>query len=262
MVDLKIIFFGTSSAIPTDKRNLSSLAIIRNGELFIFDIGEGMQKSFLKSKIGINKSTRIFITHLHGDHCLGLLGLLQTMSLSGRTKPIFIYGPHGIIRFINNNIDNLVLKLNYNILVNEVDKGIVIEEEEYIIKTCNSYHSINSKSYVFEEKERPGIFDPEKALKLKIPKGKLWSLLQKGEEIKINGNIIESKQVVTNKRNGRKIGVSGDTRPNKKLIEFFNGSDVLIFDSTYGDENTINAKNNKHSTSREAATIPSQAKVK
>ena len=262
MVDLKIIFFGTSSAIPTDKRNLSSLAIICNGELFIFDIGEGMQKSFLKSKIGINKSTRIFITHLHGDHCLGLLGLLQTMSLSGRTKPIFIYGPHGIIRFINNNIDNLVLKLNYNILVNEVDKGIVIEEEEYIIKTCNSYHSINSKSYVFEEKERPGIFDPEKALKLKIPKGKLWSLLQKGEEIKINGNIIESKQVVTNKRNGRKIGVSGDTRPNKKLIEFFNGSDVLIFDSTYGDENTINAKNNKHSTSREAATIASQAKVK
>jgi len=262
MVDLRLIFFGTSSAIPTDKRNLSSLTIIRNGELFIFDVGEGMQKSFLKSKIGINKSTRIFITHLHGDHCLGLLGLLQTMSLSGRTKPIFIYGPHGIIRFINNNIDNLILKLNYNILINEVDKGIVIEEEEYIIKTCNSYHSINSKSYLFEEKERPGIFDPEKALKLEIPKGKLWSLLQKGEEIKINGNIIESKQVVTNKRNGRKIGISGDTRPNKKLIDFFKGSDVLIFDSTYGDENTINAKNNKHSTSREAATIASQAKVK
>ena len=262
MVDLRVIFFGTSSAIPTDKRNLSSLAIIRNGELFIFDVGEGMQKSFLKSKIGINKSTRIFITHLHGDHCLGLLGLLQTMSLSGRTKPLFIYGPQGIIRFINNNVDNLVLKLNYNILVKEVDRGIVIEEEEYIIKTCNSYHSINSKSYLFEEKARPGIFDPEKALKLEIPKGKLWSLLQKGEEIKINGSIIESKQVVTNKRNGRKIGISGDTRPNKKLIDFFKRSDVLIFDSTYGDENTINAKNNKHSTSREAATIASQAKVK
>ena len=262
MVDLRVIFFGTSSAIPTDKRNLSSLAIIRNGELFIFDVGEGMQKLFLKSKIGINKSTRIFITHLHGDHCLGLLGLLQTMSLSGRTKPIFIYGPQGIIRFINNNVDNLVLKLNYNILVKEVDRGIVIEEEEYIIKTCNSYHSINSKSYLFEEKARPGIFDPEKALKLEIPKGKLWSLLQKGEEIKINGSIIESKQVVTNKRNGRKIGISGDTRPNKKLIDFFKRSDVLIFDSTYGDENTINAKNNKHSTSREAATIASQAKVK
>jgi ribonuclease Z len=259
LVQLRIIFLGTSSSVPTIERSLPSIAIMRGNELLLFDAGEGTQRQMVKSGLGFNRKTKIFITHFHGDHIVGLLGILQTMSMLNRDKSLDIYGPKGIVGFLRHNIRYLKFGLTFEINVNEVREGIVVKEKDYVVKACLAEHSIRTYSYLLEESDRPGVFYPEKALKLGIPKGILWSKLQNGESIKLKDKIITPDEVLGPRRPGRKIGISGDTRPNAKLTKFFSNSDVIIFDSTYGDEYSDKAKENLHSTSVEAAQLAKDA---
>ncbi len=259
MVQLRIVFLGTSSSVPTIDRSLPSIAIMRGNELLLFDAGEGTQRQMVKSGLGFNRKTKIFITHFHGDHIVGLLGILQTMSMLNRDKSLDIYGPKGIIGFLKHNIRYLKFGLTFEINVNEVREGIVVKEKDYVVKACLAEHSIRTYSYLLEEFDRPGVFYPEKALKLGVPKGILWSKLQNGESIKLKDKIITPDEVLGPRRPGRKIGISGDTRPNAKLTKFFSNSDVIIFDSTYGDEYSDKAKENLHSTSVEAAQLARDA---
>jgi len=261
-MQLKVILLGTASAMPTYERGLSSTAIVRGGEVMFFDVGEGAQRNFLKSGIGTNRRMKVFITHMHSDHCVGLLGLLQTMSLQNRNMPMQLYGPEQINDFIHNNMKLLNFGFTFPITINTVSEGIVVEESDYVIKAKLANHSIKSYSYCMEERERPGIFYPEKAKTLGIPEGNLWHKLQQGEDIEFNDKIIKSEEVTGPKRNGRKIGISGDTRPDDNLIEFFHDCDLLIFDSTYTDEHKEKAKDNMHSTAREAATLAVKSNVR
>ena len=261
-MQLKVILLGTASAMPTYERGLSSTAIVRGGEVMLFDVGEGAQRNFLKSGIGTNRRMKVFITHMHSDHCVGLLGLLQTMSLQNRNMPMQLYGPEQINDFIHNNMKLLNFGFTFPITINTVSEGIVVEESDYVIKAKLANHSIKSYSYCMEERERPGIFYPEKAKTLGIPEGNLWHKLQQGEDIEFNDKIIKSEEVTGPKRNGRKIGISGDTRPEDNLIEFFHDCDLLIFDSTYTDEHKEKAKDNMHSTAREAATLAVKSNVR
>ncbi|MBE44683.1 MAG: ribonuclease Z [Thaumarchaeota archaeon] len=261
-MQLKVILLGTASAMPTYERGLSSTAIVRGGEVMLFDVGEGAQRNFLKSGIGTNRRMKVFITHMHSDHCVGLLGLLQTMSLQNRNMPMQLYGPEQINDFIHNNMKLLNFGFTFPITINTVSEGIVVEESDYVIKAKLANHSIKSYSYCMEERERPGIFYPEKAKTLGIPEGNLWHKLQQGEDIEFNDKIIKSEEVTGPKRNGRKIGISGDTRPDDNLIEFFHDCDLLIFDSTYTDEHKEKAKDNMHSTAREAATLAVKSNVR
>ncbi|HEY4681093.1 MAG TPA: ribonuclease Z [Nitrosarchaeum sp.] len=259
---MKLIFLGTSAAQPTENRGLSCVCLEKDGEILMFDAGEAAQISYLKSGLGWNKKMKIFVTHLHGDHCIGLLGLLQTMTMQHRTEPLEIYGPNGVEEFIAANIKVLNFGLSFPVMITTVKEGRIFDSKIYSIYACKANHSVITYSYLFEEKDKPGRFNLEKAKALEIPEGKLWNQLQNGIEIKIGERTIVPEQVLGEKRPGKKIGISGDTMPTKELEKFFEGCDYLVFDSTFLDETEEKAEETYHSTAKQAAMLGKNAKVK
>jgi len=259
---MKLVYLGTSAAAPTPERSLTCICLVRENEVLMFDAGEGAQVAYLKAGLPWNKKMKIFVTHLHGDHCLGILGLLQTMSLQKRTETVEIYGPAGIEEFITANIKVLNFGLPFPVFITIVEEGNIVNEKKYQVNCCEAQHGITAFSYCFEENERPGIFYPEKAKELGIPEGKLWQELQNGNSIKVGGKQIDSSQVTGEKRSGKKIGISGDTRPTEKLKNFFTNSDYLSFDCTFSFDLKDRALETNHSTAKEAAELAKNAKVK
>jgi ribonuclease Z len=184
------------------------------------------------------------------------------MSLQKRTESVEIYGPAGIEEFITANIKVLNFRLPFPVFITIVNDGNVVKEKDYQIRCCDAQHGIPAFSYCFEENEKSGIFYPEKAKELGVPEGKLWQELQNGNSVEIDGKKIESTQVTGDKRLGKKIGISGDTRPTKKLEEFFRDSDYLSFDCTFSFELKERAIETNHSTAKEAAELAKKANVK
>ena len=259
---MKLVFLGTSAAQPTEKRGLSCICLEKEGEILMFDAGESAQISYMKSGLGWNKKMKLFVTHLHGDHCVGILGLLQTMSMQNRTESLEIFGPKGIDEFLAANIKILNFGLPFSILITIVSEGTIYENNKFLIRAAKANHSITAFSYLFEEKDKPGRFNVEKAKELGIPEGELWNKLQNGENINNNNKIIKPEQVLGKKRLGKKIGISGDTMPTKELEEFFNECDYLVFDSTFLDEEKQKAQDTCHSTAKQAAELAKKANVK
>ena len=258
---MKLVFLGTSAAQPTAERGMTCICLVLDREILMFDAGEGAQIAFQKSKLGWNKKIRIFVTHLHGDHCVGILGLLQTMSLQNRTESVDIYGPIGIEEFIAANLKILNFGLTFPVRIIRIKEGLVFEDPTYSMHVCEAEHSIPAYSYLFAEKDKPGKFYPQKAKELGIPEGKLWHDLQNDIEVKIGEKIVKPSDVMGEKRKGRKIGISGDTRPTQKLEEFFKDCNYMTFDSTYSDTLRDKARENYHSTAKEAAGLAKRAGV-
>lgn len=259
---MKLVYLGTSAAAPTPERSLTCICLVRENEVLMFDAGEGAQVAYLKAGLPWNKKMKIFVTHLHGDHCLGVLGLLQTMSLQKRTEAVEIYGPSGIEEFITANIKVLNFGLPFPVFITIVEQGDVVNEKKYRISCCEAQHGIPAFSYCFEENERSGVFYPEKAKELGIPEGKMWQELQNGNSVEVNGVKIDSSQVTGDKRPGKKIGISGDTRPTEKLQNFFTNSDYLSFDCTFSFDLKDRAIETNHGTAKEAAELAKNANVK
>ena len=259
---MKLVYLGTSAAAPTPERSLTCICLVRENEILMFDAGEGAQVAYLKAGLPWNKKMKIFVTHLHGDHCLGILGLLQTMSMQKRTECIEIYGPAGIEQFITANIKVLNFGLPFPVFITIVKEGNIVNEKKYQISCCEAQHGIPAFSYCFEENEKAGVFYPEKAKELGVPEGKLWQELQNGNSVEINGKKIDSYQVTGEKRPGKKIGISGDTRPTEKLQNFFINSDYLSFDCTFSFDLKDRAIETNHSTAKEAAELAKNSNVK
>jgi ribonuclease Z len=259
---MRLVFLGTSAAQPTENRGLTCICLERDGEILMFDAGEAAQISYLKSGLGWNKKMKIFVTHLHGDHCVGLLGLLQTMTMQHRTELLEIYGPNGIEEFIAANIKILNFGLSFPVMITIVNEGKIFDSKIYSVYACKANHSVVTYSYLFKENDKPGRFNLEKAKALEIPEGKLWNQLQNGNKIKIGERTINPEQVLGEKRPGKKIGISGDTMPTKELENFFEGCDYLVFDSTFLEESEEKAKETCHSTAKQAAALAKNAKVK
>ncbi|RJS87432.1 ribonuclease Z [Candidatus Bathyarchaeota archaeon] len=262
-MSLRITFLGTAASIPTPTRALSAVALKREGELFLFDCGEGAQRQMITAKIGFNRKTRIFITHMHGDHILGLPGLLQTMSLLGRDKPLQIYGPQGIAEFIDAIKRTVRFSLKFPVEVYEIEDGLVCQEREYEIHSAWAEHSVPSLAYALIEKPRPGRFNPERAISLGVPRGPLWSRLQRGEDVKLpDGRIVKPRDVLGPPRMGRKIVYVGDTKPSGVIADFAFGANVLIHEATFADDLAERAEEDLHSTPSGAALVAKKAEVK
>jgi len=258
---MKLVFLGTSAAQPTAERGMTCICLVLDREILMFDAGEGAQIAFQKAKLGWNKKIKIFVTHLHGDHCVGILGLLQTMSLQNRTESVDIYGPIGIEEFIAANLKILNFGLTFPVRITRIKEGLVFDDSGYSVHVCEAEHSIPAYSYLFTEKDKPGKFYPDKAKSLGIPEGKLWHELQSDKEVTVDGKLVRPSDVMGEKRQGIKIGISGDTRPTAKLTEFFKGCNYMTFDSTYSDTLRDKAKDNYHSTAKEAAELAKKAGV-
>ncbi len=260
---MELIFLGTSSALPTTKRNHSAIALKAFGEVMLFDCGEGTQRQMAGLKLSPMKINQIFITHLHGDHFLGLPGMIQSMAFRGRKDPLHIYGPEGIKKTVE-NIKNLgYYSLSFPINAHELNKineDVVTETDDYIIKCCPMQHSIPNLAYSVEEKRSPK-FQKDKAMDLGLKPGPDFGKLQRGISVELNGRIIKPEQVLGGERKGRKIIYSGDTKPCSEMIQFALQADVLIHESTFESAQEDKALKTGHSTTAHAAIIAKEADV-
>jgi len=229
----------------------------------LFDCGEGTQKQFLQTKAGMNRKMRIFISHLHGDHVFGLPGMLHSLAFMGRTRELEIFGPKGIHQLVSSI--NAIVKFNstqFPLIIKEVHAGRIVDDDEYVVRAATAIHGITCYAYAFEQKPRPGRFDPKRAKQLGIPEGPLWKKLQSAKSVKIGTRTIPSKLVVGPPRRGLKLTYAVDTRPCANVVRLARGSDLLIHDSTFDNAAERKAKDYGHSTSTEAAKIAKRCKAR
>ena len=263
-MSLQVIFLGTAGSIPTLTRSLSAVAIWRKGEVILFDCGEGVQRQMVKAHLGFNKKMKVLVTHMHGDHMLGLPGLIQTMSLLGRTRKLEVYGPSDLKKFVDAIEQTVHFALTFPLDVIKVeDEGLVCEEKEYLIQSAWAKHSIPAFAYRFTEKPRPGRFHPQKARELNIPEGALWGQLQRGVAVKLkDGGAVNPEEVIGPSRKGRSVTYTGDSRSCDSILKLAKNSDLLIHDCTFDDSLEERAAKDGHSTPSDAAKTALRAETK
>ncbi len=261
---LRIIFLGTGCMIPTKYRNLLSVALIYNGDVFLFDCGENTQLQIKKAKIHLGKIKNIFISHWHGDHVLGLPGLLQTLNNINVVKEVNIYGPKGSKKFIKNMINSSIVnfKIKVNVIeINSKKKKTILETKDYYIYSYSLFHSTPVLGYSFVEKDKKNI-NKEKLEKLNIKSSPLLKELKEGKDILIDGKKLKSKEFIFTKK-GKKISFIFDTIYDEKLINYAKNSDILISESTFlYSKNKEDAYKNKHMTSLEAGKLAKLSNAK
>ena len=257
---IRVTFLGTAAARPTVRRNVSSIAVQREGDVFLFDCGEGTQRQMMRYATGFALG-EIFITHLHADHFLGITGLLRTMALQGRTEPLDIYGPPGSRATLQNAVELGVDRVSFPLTIQELEVGARVSHEEYDVVALRVNHGTQALGYALVEHERLGRFDVERARALGIPDGPLFGKLHSGEAVEVDGRMIEAAEVVGTPRPGRVIVYTGDTRPADTIVEMATGAALLIHEATFGDEEADRAHQTYHSTARGAATVALKAGV-
>jgi ribonuclease Z len=261
IMQLYVHFLGTGGSWPSSERNVSATALKRGSDIMLFDCGEGTQRQLQKSALSYMRVSTIFITHFHGDHFLGLPGLIQTFQLNDRTTPLHIYGPPGTQDIVHQCTHLGYFRPTYDIVGHDLAPGNTVVFDGYEVKCIAARHNIPALSFCFEEKRRPGRFNKQEALRLGVPEGPLFGRLQRGHSVEAAGQTITPDMVLGASRPGRKITISGDTTPNPSLIDFAQGSDVLIHDATTDASLEDKANEYGHSTVQQAAQIAREAGV-
>ena len=259
---ITISILGSGGTVPTVARNLPATAIQCDGKLYLFDCGEGTQTQIVKAKLSIGKLEGIYISHMHGDHVMGLPGLLMTLGQVPRDRPLQIRGPSGLAKFIDCNRRFLGFQHPFPLDIQEIEGGNVYIDDKIRIDAGPAEHSCFTLAYALKEHERPGRFLTEEAEKLGIPSGPMFGRLQAGEAVSLeDGRIITPEQVLGPPRRGRKVVYATDTRPCDSVARMAHKADVLIHDGMFDDELRDQAKLKKHSTVVQAARIAKRANV-
>ncbi|THE63861.1 ribonuclease Z [Salinadaptatus halalkaliphilus] len=260
---LRVTFLGTAGAIPTTERNPSGIFVAREGEQLLFDAGEGTQRQLMRFGTGFAIS-QLFVTHTHGDHVLGIPGLLQTMAFNDREDPLTIHTPRGTREQLRNLIEALNTRPSFPVHINEHVAGdIAYRTDEYEVRTLDTDHDTRSLGYALLEDDRKGRFDRERAEELGVPVGPKFSQLHEGTPVELEGGtVVHPEQVVGDPRPGRSIVYTGDTRPTTATIEAADEPDLLIHDATFADDRAERATKTAHSTARGAGEIAARAGAK
>ncbi len=260
---MRVTFLGTGGAVPTVQRGPSAVLVAREGDRLLLDCGEGTQRQMMRYATGFDVG-HVFLTHLHGDHVLGLPGLLQTWDFNDRESPVAIHAPAGTRERVERLVAATGDRPSYPVRVHQVDPGdVALDREEYEVRTVAVDHRTTAVGYALVEDDRKGRFDREKAEEeLGIPPGPKYSRLHEGQPVEHDGRTVHPEEVVGPPRPGRRLVYTGDTRPCEEVIAAATDADLLIHDGSFADDRTERARKTAHATAREAAAVANRAGAK
>ena len=258
--NIKIAFLGTGGSWPKPGQSLPSVAIQIDDILNLFDCGEGTQKQIMKSSFSFMKIRNVFITHFHGDHFLGLIGMVQSMSFNGRTESLNIYGPPGTVPIMSKALGIGYYKLTFSVELVEIPFGDTVNFEKFKISTMKTDHPVPAMAYKISEPDLIKI-DGEKARESGIP-SKMLEQLRKSGSLNYGGKLISIEEVSAGIRKGRIIVYTGDTRPMEEMKLFAKNADILIHETTTDSSYEPKVNEFGHTSSRQAAEISRDANVK
>lgn len=263
---MKLYFLGTGGGLPSLYRNVSSLALIfqeSGQQIWLFDCGEGTQHQLLASPLRPSKITKIFISHLHGDHIFGLPGLLSSLSLQGHNKLLTIYAPPGLEEFLHTALHRSQTHLSYPLHIHKISDRDMLKLSSFQVTIRQLAHGIPSYGFRLQEPDQPGTLDAKQLQALGIPPGPLYRKLKQGKRIKLdNGLTLDGKAFLGPPKRGRTLAILGDTRPTKTAVELAHKVDVLVHEATFSHEKANHAQDYFHSTTVQAAKIALQAQAK
>ena len=266
-MNLEVFVLGTGGMMPLPYRFLTSVLVRRDGDLLLFDCGEGTQVALRNLNLRWKKISSIFISHTHADHVTGLPGILMLSSQVDRDEPLYIYGPPKIKDYIESSKKVLDMYINYPIIINEISDPLtpltIVSNEQYKISTVPLDHTKPCVGYVLEEHTRAGEFYPQKAIELAVPVGPLFSMLQKGESVtNSHGKVVTPQEVMGPPRMGRKFSFITDSKYHQEFSSYVKGSDLLICEGMFTKEMQEDAESKKHMSAFQAAMIARDAGVK
>jgi ribonuclease Z len=261
-MSMRVTFLGTSGAVPTTQRAPSAVLVTREGERLLFDCGEGTQRQMMRFGTGFDVS-HIFVTHLHGDHILGIPGLIQSLDFNGRSDALALHVPPRSRDDIRSLVHAGGHQPGFPVRIHEVAPGsVAYAADDFEVRTVETDHRTRSMGFALVEDDRPGRFDRERAEELGVPVGPKFGRLHEGEAVELDdGRVIEPDQVVGDPRPGRRLVYTGDTRPVDAVVEVAKNADLLIHDATFADDERDRARHTGHSTAREAGEVAARAGV-
>ena len=259
---MKVTLLGTSCGVPTAERGLSCAAVRREREVVLFDCGEGTQRQMMAFGLSFMRVNSVYVTHFHGDHYLGLFGLVQSMSFFGREEPLDLYGPPGMTELARRlpRIGNF--RSGFEVRGHDLSSGDCIQRDGYVVECRAVDHVVPTNGYALLEDHRPGKFDLEKARSLGIPEGRLYKELQQGRTVTVGGREISPQDVIGPPRRGRKLVYLGDVVPGAGAVALSRGADLLITEATFCDDLAERAAETGHSTVRNACKLARDAGVR
>jgi ribonuclease Z len=261
---MRVITLGTGAGRPTLQRFTSATALEHEGEVLLFDCGEGAQIQLMRSPLHWGRLSTIFIGHLHGDHLYGLPGLLGTMSLAERQAPLKLFGPVGLKAYLQTLQAVQSLWVRFPMEVVEIEAaGRILETKSYEVFTAPLKHVIPCWGFRFLEKPRPGLFNEKKAVELGIPPGPLRGDLVRGKSVHLaDGREIQPEELVGPPRPGLSFAYCLDTQPCDSVLELAQGVDCLVHEATFAKDLQAEAKQWGHSTAGDAASMAKEAGAK